>query len=175
MMIMIGCYSRVVTAVLRRRAVGDRQKSEAGPSTATATQVHVEPCSSQGKYSQNTTAQVPSVSYNVEVNNCSSVTHNTAGVALMSRVRRHQKQKEQERHVVITLGNIIVLFLICWGPFYFVFDISAWKPDLISAGLYTFCFWSTYLNSTLNPFVYNFSNKEFREAFKKILFCRCYK
>lgn len=33
-------------------------------------------------------------------------------------------------------------------------------------------FWMTYLNSTLNPFVYALSSKEMRQAIVKILFCR---
>ena len=85
--------------------------------------------------------------------------------------------QQRERRIFITLSYVLFSYLICWFPFYIAFDTYAWKPDLVPAGLYSFFFWSTYVNSTLNPFIYAFTNKEFRLAFLKVVkrICGCLK
>ncbi len=82
----------------------------------------------------------------------------------------HQENKEV--NIFITLSYIIFSYLLCWVPFHFVFDISAIKPELVPEPIYTFTFWLTYFNSTLNPFLYAYSNKEFKQAFKKVMQCK---
>ncbi|XP_041349582.1 alpha-2B adrenergic receptor-like [Gigantopelta aegis] len=77
--------------------------------------------------------------------------------------------EKRERKVFVTLTYIIFGYMICWVPFHFVFDVSAIDPTLVPEIVYTITFWMTYLNSTVNPFLYNFSSPEFRKAFKKIL------
>ncbi|XP_064596148.1 muscarinic acetylcholine receptor M3-like [Liolophura sinensis] len=77
----------------------------------------------------------------------------------------------KERKVFVTLTYIIVGYVMCWLPFHIVFDVSSIAPEKVPNTVYTITFWMTYLNSTINPFLYNFSSKEFRQAFKKILSC----
>ncbi|XP_067685354.1 alpha-2A adrenergic receptor-like [Haliotis asinina] len=79
---------------------------------------------------------------------------------------------KRERKVFVTLTYIIVGYMICWVPFHVVFDISAYDPKAVPEIIYTITFWMTYLNSTINPFLYNFSSPDFRRAFKKILTCK---
>ena len=62
-------------------------------------------------------------------------------------------------------------YMICWVPFHVVFDVSAVDPTLVPDIIYTITFWLTYINSTINPILYNFSSKDFRKAFKDII-CR---
>lgn len=76
---------------------------------------------------------------------------------------------KRDSRAFVTLTYIIVGYVICWVPFHIVFDISAVSPDAVSDRVFQVTFWMTYLNSTINPFLYNFSNPEFRNAFKKIL------
>lgn len=78
----------------------------------------------------------------------------------------------RDRRAFVTLTYIIIGYVICWFPFHIVFDVSAVKPDAVSQTVYLITFWLTYFNSTINPFLYNFSNPEFRKAFKKILLRR---
>lgn len=89
------------------------------------------------------------------------------------RVQRTKEEKEEnkEKKAFITLSYIIIGYMICWVPFHIVFDISAINPEVVPEMVYTITFWLTYINSTINPFLYNFSCSEFRRAFKKIL-CR---
>ncbi len=93
--------------------------------------------------------------------------------------KKVQSHYEKEKNIFITLSYIIFSYLACWVPFHFVFDISAINPDLVPEWLYTLTFWLTYFNSTLNPFLYAYSNKEFKMAFKEVLQCgllkKCWK
>ena len=82
---------------------------------------------------------------------------------------------DKEKNIFITLSYIIISYLLCWVLFHFIFDISAINPALVPESLYTFTFWLTYFNSTLNPFLYAYSNKEFRMAFKEVLKCKWHK
>jgi hypothetical protein len=75
----------------------------------------------------------------------------------------------RDRSVFVTLTYIIVGYVLCWVPFHVVFDVSAVSPAAVPDIVYTITFWMTYINSTINPLLYNFSNAAFRDAFKKML------
>lgn len=89
-----------------------------------------------------------------------------------NRKRKPGLRHDKERKIFVTLSYIIFSYLICWVPFHIVFDISAINPDLVPENVYTFTFWLTYFNSTLNPFLYAYTSKEFRQAFKRVIQCR---
>lgn len=82
---------------------------------------------------------------------------------------RHNKT---ERKIFITLSYVIISYLIFWFPFYVTWDIYAFYPDIVPPLVYTVMFWMTYINSTLNPFIYAYTNKVFRQTFLKILRCQ---
>ncbi|KAJ8301226.1 hypothetical protein KUTeg_020213 [Tegillarca granosa] len=79
------------------------------------------------------------------------------------------EHEQKEAKVVKTLRYIIVGYIFCWVPFHIVFDISAIAPNIVPEKIYIATFWLTYLNSAINPFLYNFSSSEFKQAFKNIL------
>lgn len=99
----------------------------------------------------------------------------TFDVASLARSQNsHHKliqSQNRERKIFVTLTYVLSSYLICWFPFYIAFDTYAWKPELVPGELYTFFFWMTYVNSTLNPFIYAYTSKEFRSAFVKVLRC----
>ncbi|KAK2188177.1 hypothetical protein NP493_142g03011 [Ridgeia piscesae] len=68
---------------------------------------------------------------------------------------------------------LIIWYLVSWVPFHVVFDISTIDPERVPELVYTITFWLTYFNSTLNPFLYAFSNKDFQNAFKRVIKCQC--
>ncbi|XP_033746406.1 beta-3 adrenergic receptor-like [Pecten maximus] len=96
--------------------------------------------------------------------------------SFISRHSRKRKQRKEEakyerheRRVFTTLTYILAGYVICWLPFHIVFDVRAAKPEAISSIVYNLAFWLSYLNSMINPFLYNFSSSDFRTAFKQLL------
>ena len=62
----------------------------------------------------------------------------------------HKHSKEHKRSVR-TLGVVIAVFLFCWAPFCVLWPAQSWCNDCIPIGFFTFTYWATYLNSTINP------------------------
>ncbi|XP_060066250.1 beta-2 adrenergic receptor-like [Ylistrum balloti] len=96
--------------------------------------------------------------------------------SFISRHSRKRKQRKEEakyekheRRVFTTLTYILAGYVICWLPFHIVFDVRAAKPEAVSSIVYNLTFWLSYLNSMINPFLYNFSSSDFRTAFKQLL------
>lgn len=85
-------------------------------------------------------------------------------------------QKIQHEHKAArTLGIIMGVFILCWLPFFtWYITVSLCReacpcPDVVVVVL----FWIGYLNSCLNPLIYAYFNRDFREAFKQTLQCVC--
>ena len=95
-----------------------------------------------------------------------SRTSNT--VATVSGHRRHQRYLRTFR----TLGVVILVFLLCWGPFCVLWPVASFCWDCIPQAVYEYCYWSAYLNSTINPFLYFFSNRDFRVALRRLFKCK---
>ena len=67
----------------------------------------------------------------------------------------------------ITLGVIMGVFLFCWFPFFTVNVITPFVT--LPADVFVVVTWFGYINSMANPIIYTIFNKEFRNAFKKLL------
>lgn len=86
---------------------------------------------------------------------------------------KHIQKIRREHKAARTLGIIMGAFVICWLPFF------VWYLSFSLCGDYCYCpsivievlFWIGYFNSTLNPLIYAYFNKDFREAFKNTLVC----
>ena len=87
--------------------------------------------------------------------------------------------RKKERRATLILGLIMGSFILSWLPFFFMYSISPVcpiceeSPDsacCIQGWGFSFAFWLGYSNSALNPVIYTIFNKDFRRAFKKILF-----
>lgn len=80
----------------------------------------------------------------------------------------------RERKTVKTLGIIMGTFIFCWLPFFIVALVlpfcaaSCYMPDWLGAVIN----WLGYSNSLLNPIIYAYFNKDFQNAFKKIIKCK---
>ena len=82
-----------------------------------------------------------------------------------------ERRQKRDRAVFVTLTYVVVGYAVTWIPFHFVFIISSVCPFCISRDVYELVFWTSYCNSTINPFLYYISTPEFRRTFKKLL-CR---
>ena len=83
-----------------------------------------------------------------------------------------QRRMKREHKAAKTLGVIMGAFLVCWLPF-FTWYLTATLcadacPELPEWGV-TVLFWVGYTNSALNPIIYPCFNRDFREAFRRLL------
>lgn len=66
------------------------------------------------------------------------------------------------------------VFLLCWVPFFIVNPIAAFCSTCIPKLVFQILTWCGYVNSCLNPIIYSIFNTEFRYAFRRILFPKCF-
>ncbi|XP_043470323.1 alpha-2B adrenergic receptor-like [Leptopilina heterotoma] len=86
------------------------------------------------------------------------------------REKRRLARKKEKRATLI-LGLIMGSFIACWLPFFFLYIVKPLFPNLaIPAEAFAIAFWLGYMNSALNPVIYTVFNKDFRRAFRRILF-----
>ncbi|XP_045474224.1 octopamine receptor beta-3R-like [Harmonia axyridis] len=89
-------------------------------------------------------------------------------------IRQQSKTWKAEHKAARTLGIIMGAFMLCWLPFFLWYVITTLcgdkncpTPDWVVGML----FWVGYFNSALNPLIYAYFNRDFREAFKDTLLC----
>ncbi|KAL6113576.1 uncharacterized protein ACO6RY_11821 [Pungitius sinensis] len=107
--------------------------------------------------------------------NCSRHLLLPSPVALRSRRTTLSKNKVaqmREKRFTFVLAVVMGGFVVCWFPFFFTYSLHALCRDscTIPDTLFNLFFWIGYCNSCLNPIIYTVFNRDFRRAFKKILF-----
>lgn len=79
--------------------------------------------------------------------------------------------RKKEKRATLILGLIMGSFIACWLPFFFLYILTPACPSCkIPDSAFAFAFWLGYMNSALNPAIYTIFNKDFRRAFRRILF-----
>ncbi|XP_010872309.2 somatostatin receptor type 5 isoform X1 [Esox lucius] len=82
------------------------------------------------------------------------------------------KRRRSERKVTRMVVIIILVFVLCWLPFFttnivnLVFIIP---ENSVTAGVYFLVVIMTYVNSCANPFLYGFLSDNFKQSFRKVL------
>ncbi|RZC31766.1 7tm 1 domain containing protein, partial [Asbolus verrucosus] len=76
--------------------------------------------------------------------------------------------RKKEKRATLILGLIMGSFIACWLPFFFMYILRL--AYHIPAIAFSTAFWLGYMNSALNPVIYTIFNKDFRRAFRRILF-----
>ena len=97
-------------------------------------------------------------------------------VSQANQVFRHENHPQQlranveEAKVTKTLAAVMAGFAFCWVPVCVMdyIDVARGKPTLPRQAYLTYGF-LVYLSSTINPFIYGVTNKNFRQEYKKIL------
>lgn len=79
--------------------------------------------------------------------------------------------RKKEKRATLILGLIMGSFIACWLPFFFLYILVPMCPTcVIPEAAFALAFWLGYMNSALNPAIYTIFNKDFRRAFRRILF-----
>ncbi|KAK9542259.1 hypothetical protein VZT92_000134 [Zoarces viviparus] len=107
--------------------------------------------------------------------NCSHHFLLPSPVLLRSRRTTLSKNKVaqmREKRFTFVLAVVMGVFVLCWFPFFFTYSLHAVCREncTIPDTLFNLFFWIGYCNSCLNPIIYTIFNRDFRKAFKKILF-----
>ncbi|XP_041842611.1 alpha-2Db adrenergic receptor-like [Melanotaenia boesemani] len=78
----------------------------------------------------------------------------------------------REKRFTFVLAVVMGVFVLCWFPFFFTYSLHAICREncTIPDTLFNLFFWIGYCNSCLNPIIYTIFNRDFRRAFKRILF-----
>ncbi|XP_056634041.1 octopamine receptor beta-2R [Diorhabda carinulata] len=87
---------------------------------------------------------------------------------------RNVSKMKREHKASRTLGIIMGTFMLCWAPFFIWYDtvyLCDSCRDSCPEAVVTVMFWIGYFNSALNPIIYAYFNRDFREAFKNTLQC----
>ncbi|XP_031569468.1 octopamine receptor 1-like [Actinia tenebrosa] len=95
--------------------------------------------------------------------------------------RRGHRRSVRELKATKTIAIVIGVFVVCWLPAFVIITISLWcSPNDCFSGFakypafslairIPFVFVLPILNSSVNPIIYAVYNKEFRDAFRKML------
>ncbi|XP_059609881.1 alpha-2C adrenergic receptor-like [Phlebotomus argentipes] len=79
--------------------------------------------------------------------------------------------RKKEKRATLILGLIMGCFIACWLPFFFLYIlIPTCDRCKIPDTAFAIAFWLGYMNSAFNPVIYTIFNKDFRRAFRRILF-----
>ncbi|XP_067619576.1 alpha-2 adrenergic receptor isoform X3 [Eurosta solidaginis] len=80
--------------------------------------------------------------------------------------------RKKEKRATLILGLIMGSFIACWLPFFFLYILvpACGSYCNIPDSAFAIAFWLGYMNSALNPAIYTIFNKDFRRAFRRILF-----
>ncbi|XP_022710510.1 alpha-2C adrenergic receptor-like [Varroa jacobsoni] len=84
---------------------------------------------------------------------------------------RKKIAKARERRATMILGLIMAAFILAWLPFFLFYVLGALcEACKVNETLFAVAFWLGYCNSAVNPIIYTIFNRDFRRAFRKILF-----
>ncbi|KAM9386204.1 thyrotropin-releasing hormone receptor b [Pholidichthys leucotaenia] len=86
--------------------------------------------------------------------------------------RHSSSTATSRRQVTKMLAVVVILFAVLWMPYRTLVVVNSFlDPAYLDQWFLLFCRICIYLNSAINPVIYNAMSQKFRAAFRKI--CRC--
>ncbi|KAG5836164.1 hypothetical protein ANANG_G00251660 [Anguilla anguilla] len=77
------------------------------------------------------------------------------------------------KQVTKMLAVVVVLFALLWMPYRTLVVVnSLMDPPYLNTWFLLFCRMCIYVNSAINPIIYNLMSQKFRAAFRKLCHCR---
>lgn len=83
----------------------------------------------------------------------------------VTQMKRHRKAAKALTIVVLGYG-------LCWVPYVIVAVVMAFCESCITHNVYLGTVWLLYVNSSINPLLYAFTNPRFKTNFQKLLCCK---
>ncbi|XP_030638270.1 trace amine-associated receptor 4-like, partial [Chanos chanos] len=83
---------------------------------------------------------------------------------------KNQTTEQRERKAAKTLALVVIVFIICWMPFFVTIVVDPFLNFLTPADIFDALMWFAYCNSVCNPVIYAFFYPNFRKAFKILIY-----
>ena len=83
--------------------------------------------------------------------------------------RKRKIARARERRANLVLGIVMGTFILCWFPFFSTYVIASLTGLEVPGVVFAVFFWAGYCNSALNPIIYTIFNREFKQAFQRLL------
>lgn len=102
--------------------------------------------------------------------------HSRNSSVIVKNSARHGRIIRLEQKATKVLGIVFFTFVILWAPFFVLNLLPTVCDDCeakINHAVFDFAAWLGYSSSMVNPIFYTIFNKTFRQAFKKLLLCKC--
>ncbi|KAM4650296.1 thyrotropin-releasing hormone receptor-like [Amazona ochrocephala] len=94
------------------------------------------------------------------------------GSSLKLSCRSNRGALSSRKQVTKMLAVVVVLFALLWMPYRTLVVVNSFTdPPYLNIWLLLFCRMCIYLNSAINPIIYNLMSQKFRAAFRKL--CKC--
>ncbi|NXX84566.1 TRFR protein, partial [Urocolius indicus] len=101
---------------------------------------------------------------------CPGSTHQGISLKLSSRGKKGVLSSRKQ--VTKMLAVVVVLFALLWMPYRTLVVVNSFMdPPYLNIWFLLFCRMCIYLNSAINPIIYNLMSQKFRAAFKKLYKC----
>ncbi|NXW26501.1 TRFR protein, partial [Phaetusa simplex] len=101
---------------------------------------------------------------------CLGSTHQ--GGSLKLSCRSNKGALSSRKQVTKMLAVVVVLFALLWMPYRTLVVVNSFMdPPYLNIWFLLFCRMCIYLNSAINPIIYNLMSQKFRAAFRKL--CKC--
>jgi hypothetical protein len=97
--------------------------------------------------------------------------HNLQLAGTMRLNRRLSTISVEEIRITKTLFVLVLAFTICWIPVYTAVSVIRTGVGSLPQAGSVFASYMIFITSSINPFIYAFKNKAFRQEFKNILLC----
>ena len=77
--------------------------------------------------------------------------------------------------IVKMFALVVLIFILCWAPYHIYFIYSYHNPSITRKEyimhIYLFFYWLAMCNTCVNPIIYYWMNRRFRDYFNIILCC----
>ncbi len=83
--------------------------------------------------------------------------------------RKRRIARARERRANLVLGIVMGTFILCWLPFFSTYVIASLTGLEVPPMVFAVFFWAGYCNSALNPVIYTIFNREFKQAFQRLI------